>query len=137
MTICDKIQNIGNTLESNLNDRGVSCTFGTGTGEQTIYDMAKLITEQNKEYIVRTYDIVEILVNAVKTGYEEANSRVYGVITKQRKTFNVGFFIWLPITLIAIAFILITKPNFLTLIRSSAKVSKFNSFIQFSFGINL
>lgn len=47
MTICDKIQNIGNTLESNLNDRGVSCTFGTGTGEQTIYDMAKLITEQN------------------------------------------------------------------------------------------
>lgn len=47
MSICDKIQNIGDTLEDNLNDRGVSCTFGTGTGEQTIYDMAELITKQN------------------------------------------------------------------------------------------
>lgn len=47
MSICDKIQNIGDTLEDNLNDRGVSCTFGTGTGEQTIYDMAQLITKQN------------------------------------------------------------------------------------------
>ena len=47
MSICDKIQHIGNTLEDNLNDRGVDCTFGIGTGEQNIYDMAELITKQN------------------------------------------------------------------------------------------
>ncbi len=47
MSICDKIQNIGNTLEDNLNDRGVDCTFGIGTGEQNIYDMVELITKQN------------------------------------------------------------------------------------------
>ena len=35
MSICDKIMNIGNTLEDNLNNRGVDCTFGIGTGEQT------------------------------------------------------------------------------------------------------
>ena len=44
MTICDKINTVGETLESNLNARGVSCTFGTGTGEKTILDMANLIT---------------------------------------------------------------------------------------------
>ena len=47
MTICDKIQTIGDTLETNLNNRGVSCTFGTGTGEKTILDMANLITANN------------------------------------------------------------------------------------------
>ena len=47
MSICDNIQYIGNTLEDNLNDRGVDCTFGRGTGEQNIYDMAELITKQN------------------------------------------------------------------------------------------
>lgn len=47
MSICDKIQHIGNTLEDNLNNRGVDCTFGIGTGEQNIYDMAELITKQN------------------------------------------------------------------------------------------
>ena len=47
MSICDKIQHIGNTLEDNLNDRGVDCTFGIGTGEQNIYEMAELITKQN------------------------------------------------------------------------------------------
>ena len=39
MTICDKIQTIGTTLQDNLNDRGVSCTFGGGTGESTVLDM--------------------------------------------------------------------------------------------------
>ncbi len=47
MSICDNIQNIGNTLENNLNNRGINCTFGIGTGEQTIYDMVKLVNEQN------------------------------------------------------------------------------------------
>lgn len=47
MSICDKIQHIGNTLEDNLNNRGVDCTFGIGTGEQNIYEMAELITKQN------------------------------------------------------------------------------------------
>lgn len=47
MSICDKIQYIGNTLEDNLNSRGVDCTFGIGTGEQNISDMAELITKQN------------------------------------------------------------------------------------------
>ena len=47
MTICDKIQNVGDTLETNLNNRGVSCTFGTGSGESTILDMANLITSSN------------------------------------------------------------------------------------------
>lgn len=47
MGICDNIQYIGNTLEDNLNDRGVDCTFGIGTGEQNISDMVELITKQN------------------------------------------------------------------------------------------
>ena len=47
MSICDKIQNIGDTLETNLNARGVSCTFGAGTGESTILDMAEMITNSN------------------------------------------------------------------------------------------
>ena len=47
MSICDKIQNIGDTLETNLNARGVSCTFGTGAGESTILDMAEMITNSN------------------------------------------------------------------------------------------
>lgn len=47
MGICEKIMNIGNTLEDNLNDRGVDCTFGIGTGEQNISDMVELITKQN------------------------------------------------------------------------------------------
>ena len=47
MGICENIQYIGNTLEDNLNDRGVDCTFGIGTNEQNISDMAELITKQN------------------------------------------------------------------------------------------
>ena len=47
MGICDNIQYIGNTLEDNLNYRGVDCTFGIGTGEQNISDMVELITKQN------------------------------------------------------------------------------------------
>lgn len=47
MTICDKIQTVGETLESNLNARGVSCTFGTGTGEKNILQMTNLITPSN------------------------------------------------------------------------------------------
>lgn len=47
MSICDNIQYIGNTLEDNLNNRGVDCTFGIGTNEQNISDMAELITKQN------------------------------------------------------------------------------------------
>lgn len=47
MTICDKIQTVGETLESNLNARGVSCTFGTGTGEKNILQMTNLITSSN------------------------------------------------------------------------------------------
>lgn len=47
MGICDNIQYIGNTLETNLNNLDVDCTFGIGTGEQNIYNMVKLINEQN------------------------------------------------------------------------------------------
>lgn len=47
MTICDKIQTVGETMETNLNARGVSCTFGTGTGEKNILQMANLITATN------------------------------------------------------------------------------------------
>lgn len=47
MSICDKIRNIDNLLEDNLNNRGVDSTFGMGTGEQTIYDMSELISKQN------------------------------------------------------------------------------------------
>lgn len=47
MSICDKIQTVGETMETNLNARGVSCTFGTGTGEKNILQMANLITATN------------------------------------------------------------------------------------------
>ena len=47
MTICNKIQTVGETMETNLNARGVSCTFGTGTGEKNILQMANLITATN------------------------------------------------------------------------------------------
>lgn len=47
MTICNKIQTVGETMETNLNARGVSCTFGTGTGEKNILQMANLITSTN------------------------------------------------------------------------------------------
>ena len=47
MSICDKIRTVGDTLETNLNARGVSCTFGTGTSEKTILDMVNLITSSN------------------------------------------------------------------------------------------
>ena len=45
-TICDKINTVGTTLQENLNDRGVSCTFGSGTG-QTLLDLANLVNENN------------------------------------------------------------------------------------------
>ena len=45
-TICDKINTVGTTLQENLNDRGVSCTFGSGTG-QTLLDLANLINTNN------------------------------------------------------------------------------------------
>lgn len=47
MPICNDLWTIGKTFETNLNNRGVNCTFGKNTGEQSIYDMAKLINEQN------------------------------------------------------------------------------------------
>lgn len=47
MSICRKVHKIGEALENNLNERGVICTFGKGEGEQTIYDMAQLITSSN------------------------------------------------------------------------------------------
>ena len=47
MTICDKIQTIGTTLQDNLNDRGVSCTFGGGTGESTVLDMVEMVNSTN------------------------------------------------------------------------------------------
>ena len=47
MNNCEKINLIGETLESNLNDRGVECTFGKGAGESTIYDMTCLVTANN------------------------------------------------------------------------------------------
>ena len=47
MTICDKIQIVGETMETNLNARGVSCTFGAGTGEKNILQMANLINATN------------------------------------------------------------------------------------------
>lgn len=45
-TICDKLNTVGTTLQDNLNDRGVSCTFGSGTG-QTLLDLANLINTNN------------------------------------------------------------------------------------------
>ncbi len=47
MTICDKIQTIGNSLEENLNERGIQCTFGKKSGESTIYDMVNFINDTN------------------------------------------------------------------------------------------
>ena len=47
MTICDKIQTIGNTLQDNLNNRGISCTFGSGTNESTILDMVEMVNDTN------------------------------------------------------------------------------------------
>ena len=47
MTICDKINTIGETLQENLNDRGVDCTFGGGTGESTISDMVGMVSASN------------------------------------------------------------------------------------------
>lgn len=47
MTICDKINTVGNALQDNLNDRGVDCTYGVGTGKSTLLDMANLINENN------------------------------------------------------------------------------------------
>ena len=47
MTICDKINEVGEILEENLNDRGVSCTFGTGTGESTVLEMVEMVNGTN------------------------------------------------------------------------------------------
>lgn len=47
MTICDKIQTIGNSLEENLNERGVQCTFGKKSGESTILDMVEMVNDTN------------------------------------------------------------------------------------------
>lgn len=47
MTICNKIQTVGETMETNLNARGVSCTFGTGTGESTVLDMVEMVNGTN------------------------------------------------------------------------------------------
>ena len=47
MTICNKIQTLGETMETNLNARGVSCTFGTGTGESTVLDMVEMVNGTN------------------------------------------------------------------------------------------
>lgn len=47
MTICDKINEVGETLQENLNGRGVSCTFGTGTGESTVLEMVEMVNGTN------------------------------------------------------------------------------------------
>lgn len=47
MSICDKINTAGETLQSNLNARGVSCTYGNDTGEYSILGMANLINTSN------------------------------------------------------------------------------------------
>lgn len=48
MAICDKINTAGQTLQSNLNARGVSCTYGKNSeNKQTLKDMADLITASN------------------------------------------------------------------------------------------
>ena len=48
MSICDKFNTAGNTLQSKLNARGVSCTYGKNSNnKQTITDMANLITSDN------------------------------------------------------------------------------------------
>ncbi len=47
MTICDKINDVGETLQENLNNRGVDCTFGTGTGESTVLDMVEMVNGTN------------------------------------------------------------------------------------------
>lgn len=47
MTICNKIQTLGETMETNLNARGVSCTFGTGTNESTILEMVEMVNSTN------------------------------------------------------------------------------------------
>ena len=48
MAICDKINTAGQTLLSNLNARGVSCTYGKNSeNKQTLKYMADLITASN------------------------------------------------------------------------------------------
>ena len=47
MTICDKINDVGETLQENLNNRGVDCTFGTGTGESTVLEMVEMVNGTN------------------------------------------------------------------------------------------
>ena len=47
MGICEKIANVGNTLQANLNARGVQCTFGKDSGESTILEMVNMITATN------------------------------------------------------------------------------------------
>lgn len=47
MTICDKINDVGETLQENLNNRGVDCTFGTGTNESTVLEMVEMVNGTN------------------------------------------------------------------------------------------
>ena len=48
MSICDKINTAGETLEANLTARGISCDFGKNSdGKDTIQDMAEMITASN------------------------------------------------------------------------------------------
>ena len=47
MGICEKIANVGNTLQANLNARGVDCIFGKDSGESTILEMVEMITPNN------------------------------------------------------------------------------------------
>ena len=46
-TICDKINTVGTILQENLNDRGVSCTFGGGSGEKNILQLVELVNDTN------------------------------------------------------------------------------------------
>lgn len=48
MSICDKINTAGETLEANLTARGISCDFGKNSdGKDTIQDMVEMITASN------------------------------------------------------------------------------------------
>ena len=119
MAICDKINTAGTTLQTNLNARGVTCTYGKNSdGKQTINDMANLITASNlkgsadsiihisasRPYLLEdeTTDLIVTLHNGVgnplanKTIEISDGTSVYNGITN-----NQGLFVLYDVTLSA------------------------------------
>ena len=112
MAICDKINTAGTTLQTNLNARGVTCTYGKNSdGKQTIKDMADLITASNlkgsadsiihisasRPYLLEdeTTDLIVTLHNGVGTPLANKSltisdgTSVYNGITNNQGTFTL------------------------------------------------